>query len=51
MIMDLYENIIETIRKVYSSFISEEISNYNSSVYYSNPDYLRCSYEEGSLLD
>ena len=50
-VMDLYENIIETIRKVYSSFISEEISNYNSSVYYSNPDYLRCSYEEGSLLD
>ena len=50
-VMDLYENIIDTIRKVYSSFISEEISNYNSSVYYSNPDYLRCSYEEGSLLD
>ena len=50
-VMDLYENIIETIRKVYSSFISEEISNYNSSVYYSNPDYLRYSYKEGSLLD
>ena len=31
-VMDLYENIIETIRKVDSSFISDEISNYNSSV-------------------
>ena len=35
---------------VFSSFISDEISNFNSSVYYSNPDYLRCSYEAGVLL-
>ena len=44
-VMGLYENIIEAIKKVYSSFISDEISNFNSSVYYSNPDYIRCSYE------
>ena len=25
-VMDLYENVIEAIKKVYSSFISEEIS-------------------------
>ena len=50
-VMKLYDNIIEAIKKVYSSFISEEISNYNSSVYYSNPDYIRCSYEAGMLLD
>jgi uncharacterized membrane protein len=42
--------LIETIKLVYSSFISDEISNYNSNLYYSNPDYLKCSYEEGMLL-
>ncbi len=35
---------------VFSSFISDEISDFNSNVYYSNPDYLRCSYDEGKLL-
>ena len=50
-VMGLYENVVEAIKKVYSSFISEEISNYNSSVYYSNPDYIKCSYEAGTLLD
>lgn len=35
---------------VFSSFISDEISDFNSNVYYSNPDYLRCSYEDGKLL-
>lgn len=46
-----YSDIVEAIRAVYNSFISEEIENYNTSVYYSNPDYLRCSYEAGELLD
>lgn len=40
----------QAIIDVFSSFISDEISNFNSSVYYSNPDYLRCSYKEGALL-
>lgn len=40
----------QAIIDVFSSFISDEISNFNSSVYYSNPDYLRCSYQEGVLL-
>ena len=40
----------QAIIDVFSSFISDEISNFNSSVYYSNPDYLKCSYEEGVLL-
>jgi hypothetical protein len=44
------DDLIETIKLVYSSFISDEISNYNSNLYYSNPDYLKCSYEEGMLL-
>ena len=47
----LYHDIVETIKTVYSSFISDEISDFNSSVYYSNPDYLRCSFEAGELLD
>ena len=42
--------LIQTIREVFTSFLSEEIANYNSSLYYSNPDYLRCSYLEGTLL-
>ena len=44
-------DLIEDIRKVYNSFISDEISDYNSSLYYSNPDYIKCSYEVGELLD
>lgn len=40
----------QAIIDVFSSFISDEISNFNTNVYYSNPDYLRCSYEEGRLL-
>ena len=40
----------QAIIDVFSSFISDEISDFNSSVYYSNPDYLRCSYKEGILL-
>jgi hypothetical protein len=50
-VIGLYQSIIEAIKTVYSSFISDEISNFNSSVYYSNPDYIRCSYEAGKLLD
>lgn len=43
---DLPQKIID----VFSSFISDEISNFNSNVYYSNPSYILCSYEEGKLL-
>lgn len=35
---------------VFSSFLSDEISNFNSNVYYSNPDYLKHCYLEGELL-
>lgn len=40
----------QAIIDVFSSFLSDEISNFNSNVYYSNPDYLRFCYEEGVLL-
>ncbi|HWT73466.1 MAG TPA: hypothetical protein VN258_01910 [Mobilitalea sp.] len=44
------ESVTDTIYNVFQSFISDEISDFNSSVYYCNPDYLRLSYEEGKLL-
>ncbi len=40
----------KAITDVFTSFISDEISNFNSNVYYSNPDYIKCSYEENMLL-
>lgn len=44
------ENIINILYSVFTSFISDEISDFNSSVYYSNPQYLKWSYLEGELL-
>lgn len=45
------EDVVDTLFNVFNSFISDDISNFNSSVYYSNPDYLKWSYIEGKLLD
>lgn len=44
------DDIADTLINVFQSFICEEISDFNSNVYYSNPDYLRCSYLEGKML-
>ena len=44
------EDAAQSIIDVFSSFISDEISDFNSNVYYTNPDYLRCSYLEGKML-
>lgn len=43
-------DIVDTLKKVFGSFICDEITNFNSNVYYSNPDYIRCSFECGKLL-
>ena len=43
-------NTAAALKRVLESFISDEISNFNSHVYYSSPDYLRCSYLAGELL-
>ena len=43
--------LVQHIRKIFNSFIIDEITWFNSNVYYSNPDYLRCSYLEGKLLN
>lgn len=44
------DDVEQSIIDVFSSFISDEISDFNSSVYYSNQDYLKCSYLEGMML-
>ena len=47
-----YENIsiIDALIKVYNSFISTKIDDYNSSVYYENPSYIFESYKENKML-
>jgi hypothetical protein len=45
------ESIVDTIYKVMISFLSEKMSNYNSSLYYSNREYLRECYKAGIILD
>ena len=44
------KTILDAFYDVFQSFISDDISDFNSSVYYSSPEYLRLSYEEGKLL-
>lgn len=54
LISDVLKNgntIVGVVKEVYFSFISDEITNYNSGVYYSNPSYIYYSYMEGMLLD
>lgn len=46
---DKKSDLAQDIINVFSSFISDEISNFNSSIYYSNPSYILCSYEENKL--
>lgn len=43
--------IVKETFNVFSSFISDSISNFNSDLYYQNPSYLEWSYREGRLLD
>lgn len=41
---------VRSIRNVFGSFISDEISDFANGVYYENPSYLRESYKAGRLL-
>ena len=43
-------NEAEELIKIFTSFISDEISDFNTDLYYQNPDYIECSYKEGKLL-
>lgn len=53
MIEDLAEqgNEVSLLMKLFCSFISDKISNFQTGVYYQNPSYLECSYQEGYLMD
>ncbi|MFD3158773.1 hypothetical protein ACFIJ5_18340 (plasmid) [Haloimpatiens sp. FM7330] len=44
------DDTVDVLYEVFQSFISDEISDFNSSVYYSTPEYLKYSYLEGKLL-
>ena len=41
---------ISALINVYNSFISPKIDDYNSSVYYENPEYIYECYKENEML-
>ena len=43
-------DVIDALMKIYNSFISEKIDDYNSSMYYENPSYLLECYLENEVL-
>lgn len=53
LIMDISggdeEHVVERLMEVYTSWISDAISNYNSDFYYQPRDYIRVCYEEGQV--
>lgn len=42
---------IDELISIFSSFISDKISEFNTDLYYQNPSYLKYSYQAGYLLD
>ena len=42
---------LQELIKIFSSFISDKISDFKTDLYYQNPDYLEWSYREGKWLD
>ena len=42
--------IVDALIKVYNSFLSAKIDDYNSSLYYENPSYIYESYRENKML-
>ena len=43
-------SVVDALIKVYNSFISDKIDDYNSSVYYENPSYIFECYREEEML-
>ena len=43
-------NVIDALIKVYNSFLSDKIDDYNSSMYYENPSYLLECYLENKVI-
>lgn len=44
-------NVVETLLAVYSSWIDEKLSDYNSSFYYEPRDYIAECWRQGMVLD
>ncbi len=44
-------NVVETLLHVYSSWIDEKLSDYNSSFYYQPRDYVAECFRQGMVLD
>ncbi len=42
---------VKELMSIFCSFISDEISRFDTDLYYQNPSYLEWSYREGYLLD
>ena len=42
---------VDELISIFSSFISDKISDFQTDIYYQNPSYLECSYKSGYLLD
>lgn len=47
---DEKKGTVDALIEVYSSFISSKIDDYNSSVYYENPNYIFECYKENKML-
>lgn len=45
------DNVVETLLKVYTSWIDEKLSDYNSSFYYEPRDYIAECWRQGAVLD
>ena len=50
MVDDNKEKYVSTLMEILSSWIIEKIDNYNSSMYYENPDYIYECYKAGKVL-
>lgn len=48
--MDENIHVIDALMKVYNFFISPQIDDYNSSVYYENPSYIYECYRENHII-
>ena len=44
-------NVIDTLYEVFTSFISDVMSNFNSDFYYQNDSYMAACYLEGKVLE
>lgn len=42
---------VDELLNIFSSFISDAISDFHTDLYYQNPDYLEACYRAGGLLD